>query len=45
MNVLTVTEDIHDDDDPSQVQRICLNDELVTKLGRDDKILNQRLNC
>ena len=28
-----------------KVRRICSNDKLVTKIGRDDKILNQHLNC
>ena len=30
---------------PVKVWRICLNDKLVTKIGSNDKISNQRLNC
>ena len=30
---------------PVKVQRICSNDELVTKIGHIDELLNQHLNC
>ena len=30
---------------PAKVWRICSNDKLVTKIGRNDEIWNQHLNC